>query len=383
MNGAGPQAGIGGIVDTTLDAALKALRTPVQTQRAIYAVLGLCGFGILVIIGYAVDLGGRGLSFFAWAVLTALASTFAGGILGLLFGLPTARKSDPRAVGSGAAVPSGGYDESTSLEQIADWLTKIIVGLTLTQFASWSAAFDRLSLRVTHDLRCPAAPGPCGYVPGASLVSAYVLGGFIIAYMWTRRFFIIEMVARDDSVRRMIQAQEQREQAGRDGRVQGGSDASQFLSGRDDRGRIGAILAEGQRQASGKAKEVASSLTAGSDPEDPWRGAFGGSASSNDAVLSATVSPIPGQTSNFRIDVSIAGATPARQRELAGENALFYLHPSFGKAVRSVAFGADGRANLVLYAYGAFTIGAVLEDGTRLELNLATLPGAPDQFRNS
>ncbi|HEX5258716.1 MAG TPA: pYEATS domain-containing protein, partial [Sphingomicrobium sp.] len=64
-------------------------------------------------------------------------------------------------------------------------------------------------------------------------------------------------------------------------------------------------------------------------------------------------------------------------------NALFYLHPSFGKAVRSVAFGADGRANLVLYAYGAFTIGAVLEDGTRLELNLATLPGAPDQFRNS
>jgi pYEATS domain-containing protein involved in immunity len=385
MDGAGPQGSIGGIVDTTLDVALKALRTPVQTQRAIYAVLGLCGIGILVMIAFAIDLGpDRGLSFIAWAVLTALASTFAGGIFGLLFGLPTARKTDGRGATSGTGVPvGGGYEESTSLEQIADWLTKIIVGLTLTQFASWSAAFDRLSLKVTHDLLCPAAPGPCGYVPGASLVSAYVLGGFIIAYMWTRRFFIIEMVARDDSVRRMIQAQEQQEQAEKDGRVQGGDEGPTSLSPPADSSRTDAILAEGRRQASGKAKDVANALQAGDDSEDPWRGAFGGSASSNDAVLSATVSAIPGQTASFKIDVSIAGATPDRQRELAGQNALFYLHPSFGKAVRSVSFGPDGRASLVLYAYGAFTIGALLEDGTKLELNLAILPGAPDQFRNS
>ncbi len=279
-------------------------------------------------------------------MLTALASTFAGGVLGLLFGLPTARKSDPRGAIPGAAIPiGGGYEESTSLEQIADWLTKIIVGLTLTQFASWSAAFDRLSLTVTHDLLCPVASGPCGYVPGASLVSAYVLGGFIIAYMWTRRFFIIEMVARDNSVRRMIQAQEQREQAAKDGRVQGGSDAPEGLVA-DYSKIIDAILDDGRRNASSEAKKGADALKPGADADDPWRGVFGGSPAGNDTVLTAAVSPVPGQPTIFKLDVNVAGATPERQRELAGQSVLFYLHPTFGKTVRAVSFGTDGRASL-------------------------------------
>lgn len=380
MDAARP-GGAAGLFDTTAEAALKALRTPVQTQRAINAVLALCAIGLAAIAAFAVTLGAdRGLSFIAWAMLSALASALLGGVLGLLFGLPTARKPAP---GGSGVVPVGSYEESTSLEQIADWLTKIIVGLTLTQFSTWSAAFDRISRTLTHDLLCPASASTCGIAPGASLVSAYALGGFVISYMWTRRFFMIEMVARDDSVRRMLEAQEQRDEAEKDGRIQGEGDTHQGLAADDGRSRIASILAEGRRLASGKAKEVAAAIKPGEDPEDPWRGAFGGSAASNSAVLSAAVSAIPGQSANFRIEVTIAGATPDRQRELAGQNALFYLHPSFGKAVRSVSFGADGRAVLVLFAYGAFTIGALLEDGTRLELNLATLPGAPDEFRNS
>ena len=385
MDGAAPQGSVAGLLDTTAEAALRALRTPVQTQRAINAVLGLSAFGILAIAAFAVTLGtGRGLSFFAWSILSALASVLLGGVLGLLFGLPTTRKVETRpASPNGLGRTASSYEESTSLEQIADWLTKIIVGLTLTQFATWSTAFDRISQTLTHDLLCPGAASSCGIVPGASLISAYVLGGFVIAYMWTRRFFMLEMVARDDSVRRLLEAQEQRDQAERDGRVQGESDVSESMAAAGETSRIDAILAEGRRLASGKAKPVADALKAGDDEEDPWRGAFGGSASSNDTVLSATVSPIPGQTANFRIEVTIAGATPDRQRELAGRTALVYLHPSFGKAIRSVSFGADGRATLLLYAYGAFTIGALLDDGTKLELNLATLPGAPDQFRNA
>jgi hypothetical protein len=67
---------------------------------------------------------------------------------------------------------------------------------------------------------------------------------------------------------------------------------------------------------------------------------------------------------------------------VAGTTAVFFLHPTFGKAVRSVAFGIDGRAPLQLFAYGAFTVGVLLQDGTTLELNLATLPGVPDIFRS-
>ena len=385
MDGKAPQPAIAGLFDSTTEAALKALRTPVQTQRAINSVLALAGFGILAIGAVAATFGkDRGLSFFAWAILSALASTLLGGVLGLLFGLPTARKVETRPAPPGETARTAvGYEESTSLEQIADWLTKIIVGLTLTQFATWSSAFDRISRTLTNDLLCPGTAAGCGIAPGASLISAYVLAGFVIAYMWTRRFFMIEMVARDDSVRQMLQAQEDRDKAEDDGRVQGSAKPVEGLVAGGEHSRIEAILAEGRRQATGKAKEAADALQPGGDPEDPWRGAFGGSASSNDAVLSANVSPMPGQTTNFTIDVAITGATPERQRQLAGQQALVFLHPSFAKAVRTVSFGADGRATLVLYAYGAFTIGALLEDGTRLELNLATLPGAPDQFRNS
>jgi hypothetical protein len=376
--------GSGGVIDTTIDIALKNLRSPIQTQRAINVILALCAFGIAVIGIFAVSLGPLlGFSFFAWSVLAAMASTFSGGVLGLLFGLPSARKVDARTTPAAAGQPVVmNYEESTSLEQISDWLTKIIVGLTLTQFATWSSAFDRLALTLTHDLLCPAQPSPCGYVPGASIVAGYALGGFVVAYMWTRRFFILEMVARDDSVRQMMRAQEQREQAAKEGRVQAGSDAPEGVVS-DYSKVVDAILEDGRRNATGAAKKIAASLKAGDDPDDPWRGAFGGSPAANDAVLTATVTAVAGQPGNFKLDASVSGVTPERQRELAGQSLLFYLHPTFGQKVRVVSFGADGRASLVLYAYGAFTMGTLLEDGTTLELNLATLPGAPDQFKTN
>lgn len=370
----------GRIIDATLEVALSSLRSPVATQRTINCLLAVCGFGIAVLGLFAASLGvAKGIPFFAWSTLSAIASNFAGGVLGLLFGLPSSRKVESRAAPGAVAVTSG-YEESTSLEQIADWLTKIIVGLSLTQFASWSAAFDRLSLTLTHDLLCPGSGSPCGYVPGASLVSAYFIAGFVMSYMWTRRFFIIEMVARDDSVRQMMQAQERREQAVREGRVQAGAGAPEGVAS-DYSSIVAAILEDGVRTATGKARTVAQTLKAGADPEDPWRGVFEGSPTAHDTVLTASVAPVSGQPGNFRVEVTVAGATPERQRELAGQTVIFYLHPTFGKTVRAVTFGTDGRASLELYAYGAFTIGAVLGDGTLLELNLANLPGAPDQFK--
>jgi hypothetical protein len=364
-------------VDATLDATLKSLRSPIATLRTTNTILSLLAFGVFVLACFAFRRDGPGSPFFAWSLLAAMASMFAGGALGLLFGLPTARKSDP-----GTAERNGGYEESTSLEQIADWLTKIIVGLTLTQFSSWSMAFDRLSVTLTHDLLCPASGGRCGSVPGAAIVLAYALGGFIVGYMWTRRFFMVEMVARDDSIRQMMRSQELREQAAKEGRVQSGSNTPQGASSNYEK-VTEAILADGRKNAVGEARKVADSLKPGPDADDPWRGAFGGSNAVKDVILSATVTPVPGQTDNYRVDINVTGATPERQRDLSGHSLLFYLHPTFGDKVRLASFGSDGRALITLYAYGAFTIGALLDDGTVLELNLATLPGAPDGFRLS
>lgn len=371
------------LLDSSLEAELEAIRSPILTQRAINSVLGLCAFGIaaLALVAYKLETGAA--AFFAWSMLCALAATLAGGALGLLFALPGRRQAGVAvaAGGSAAAAVPGGYEESTSLEQIADWLTKIIVGLTLTQYSTWAAAFDRLALRVTHDLLCPTSAASCGYVPGGVLVTAYFLGGFVIAYLWVRRFFILEMVTRDRAIDDLMRAQQQRAEAAKEGRVQGGDPQTEGRADYTD--VITAIVEDGKKNAMGAAKTTADAIKPGTDVDDPWRGAFGGQNATDKVALNASVTPVLGDPRNFNVEISIAGLTPQTQRQLAGQKALVYLHPTFGREVRVISFGADGKASLVLYAYGAFTVGALLEDGTKLELNLATLPGAPNQFKIS
>lgn len=124
-------------------------------------------------------------------VAAALAS---GGIVGFIFGIPRLLQ-DARAVpqstaadGSSivesdsdrtAAAPYGG---NTSLEQISDWLTKILVGVGLTQLANLPTALTGMGTFL--------APG-LGGLPGADIfaigvVVFAVLIGFFLCYLWTR-----------------------------------------------------------------------------------------------------------------------------------------------------------------------------------------------------
>jgi len=60
---------------------------------------------------------------------------------------------------------------------------------------------------------------------------------------------------------------------------------------------------------------------------------------------------------------------------------MLYLHNTFHQPIRREA-PSEGKVTLELHAYGAFTVGAVIEqDGTPLELDLAALESAPPRFR--
>jgi hypothetical protein len=77
--------------------------------------------------------------------------------------------------------------------------------------------------------------------------------------------------------------------------------------------------------------------------------------------------------------VTVTGA-PGTKRTLTGD-VIFHLHDSFPGPERRVA-AVRGKATLEVEAYGAFTVGVVVEqDGTLLELDLADLPRAPKRFR--
>jgi len=220
------------------------------------------------------------MHFIGWALAAGAMAIVSGGALGALFGLPTARLGEVRRIvtvelpgGKPAATststdsissqsteqgasgtsannsaqsgndarrdaPDMPYNESTSLEQIADWLTKIIVGLTLTQYASWEGRFETLSRNLTSVLynregaieRCIAAlPKLAGdaraaaaalcdirfgsAMPGAIILVTYALIGVMVGYLWMRRHFITEMVIARRNAENALLAESERQRS--------------------------------------------------------------------------------------------------------------------------------------------------------------------------
>lgn len=111
------------------------------------------------------------------------------------------------------------------------------------------------------------------------------------------------------------------------------------------------------------------------DVDDPQKGQWGGRTSHNGRTLRGWVRELSANW--FEVTLEVAGQ-PDRPLESSVE---FHLHPIFSPLVRTVPVLAE-RATLKLSAWGAFTVGAVTDEGrTRLELDLAELQDAPQVFR--
>jgi CheY-like chemotaxis protein len=134
------------------------------------------------------------LSVAAVGLAVVAAALVTGGIVGFIFGIPRllqdARPAPaPQSDTAGAAVTAelatdhaAPYAGNTSLEQISDWLTKILVGVGLTQLANVPSGLN--------DMGTFLAPGLGGFT-GANIfaigiVVFAVLIGFFLSYLWTR-----------------------------------------------------------------------------------------------------------------------------------------------------------------------------------------------------
>lgn len=128
------------------------------------------------------------------------------------------------------------------------------------------------------------------------------------------------------------------------------------------------------------AAAVPATITRGQVPEDPWAGQFGKSSSSNGRVLEARIRALPdtpGDWVAIRLTVRATDNNPLR------DPVQFYLHDTFPNPTPTVPIGPDGTATLTIVAWGAFTVGALADAGkTKLELDLAAHPEAPEPFRS-
>jgi hypothetical protein len=133
-------------------------------------------------------------------LLWGLAALSVGALVGFLFGIPRILQSDqpaaPVSVSAGASVRSGGayrVQVNTNLEQISDWLTKIIVGLGLINLSKIGSSFVHISEYVGSSFGADAANAHFA----CALLIYFSAMGLLLGYLLTRLYLTGAFVAAD------------------------------------------------------------------------------------------------------------------------------------------------------------------------------------------
>lgn len=156
---------------------------------------------IAVVVGLAFTIAGLwtfGFVGIFTALLWAMACLVAGGAVGFLFGIPRVLQRDPPAPSDEASdeEDGGGYRMlvNTNLEQISDWLTKIIVGVGLIQLHELPGVLFEAATFVGTGLGADAT------VLAMALLSYFTVTGFLCGYLMTRLYLAGAFARADASV---------------------------------------------------------------------------------------------------------------------------------------------------------------------------------------
>lgn len=308
----------------------------------------------------------RGLRLIGWCLMGMLASLAVGGFLGLLFGIP---RIDNPAQFPADALARVRIRQNDSLEQIADWLTKTIVGVSLVQSREIAAVLVEVSGRFSVEVfGLPKG----AYVPGMATIVAFGIIGFLLAYVWARRYWVLEILDTTDRLGGPCKPS-------LDEALQALDNATQSNETVADSSSLKAMTQDGKRWSN--TPEPAENIN------DPWYGQFGGKAT--DAVLGRRLriefrNAFPGQLTGATAPSAmswvqlrlVVESTDPVLKPLDGL-VRFFLHNTFPNPIREVAV-RDGIAVVELRAWGGdFTVGVQTDAGAcQLEQHVASV--APD-----
>lgn len=139
------------------------------------------------------------------ALLLATASASVGILFGFLFGIPRSLQDGPATGQTADSTTSISRQTrlrvNTNLEQISDWLTKILVGVGLTNLKEIGPRLWRLAGSV--------APAIGGSAPVAlAVVVNFTIWGFFVGYLLTRLFLASAFSIADDAAERLSSQEE-------------------------------------------------------------------------------------------------------------------------------------------------------------------------------
>jgi hypothetical protein len=239
------QPGNPSAADTEFVHAVLARLQPVETfAKTFFVVLGF----IILLVGLATGIDSDTIfasTLLMWGVSLAVAAaaTMVRALLGFLFGIPRSLQQRPAIPPAAAEASQTPGDKTrllsnTSVEEISDWLTKIIIGVGLVQFHSfvgylYKAALLAAAFVAAREIDVGADDQWLDYKPGYAspfffaLILICLIAGCLIVYLETRTrltlLFVSAQKATTEEEKKLIDSAErpvaniQAGQAGRPG----------------------------------------------------------------------------------------------------------------------------------------------------------------------
>jgi hypothetical protein len=130
-------------------------------------------------------------------LIVAIAALLGGGLLGFLFGIPRTLQAEAAplpASGNGHNGNGTSYRPNTNLEQISDWLTKMLVGIGLIEIHPIADNVSDLARKVADSIG-----GDGAHVFAFGLLVYFSICGFLLGYLWTRLFLPVAFRHSDDA----------------------------------------------------------------------------------------------------------------------------------------------------------------------------------------
>ncbi len=190
-------------------------------RRLGLGTLVVIALGIISIAVYSLDTTSWSAYMRVVSLSTLIGGAFGllGMLLGFLFGVPITDPRKEEITAGAGTVPleraQVGYKINTSLEQISDWLTKILVGVGLTQLQQIPGKIRQAAQALGSGL--PGGEQHTGFVMAVLLYAA--TSGFLLGYLWTRIVFAPWFRSADDKLFEKIIKAEKAEQVSQEAEV--------------------------------------------------------------------------------------------------------------------------------------------------------------------
>jgi hypothetical protein len=150
-----------------------------------WPLVSALGAGILAVTMYGSSQANPG-QFISVALFVAGAASALGIFIGFLFGIPRSAQKESQTGGVPVRAQGSGepYTVNTNLEQISDWLTKIIVGVGLVQIKDLPSQARIWAEYVSSSFGSPTVPSAV-----VLLIAFYfAVFSFLVGYLWTRLY---------------------------------------------------------------------------------------------------------------------------------------------------------------------------------------------------